>query len=237
MHRSGNQIRSRLYLELGLLKNRPQACSTTGMDATASAAEPSRRSCLRKQTSVLHKKRARNVSFRDSVKVRTIPSHREFDQTTWDSMWITSEVAHMERQRNRFEFWADGGDWRTAVEEDAMVPGLDGRLFHPATYARIQAYQTELYYDFTDNHPSEYARPRLPSYRKTLKRRRYLSTTGQPDKPVAANTEKFSPQYPREGGGEEEEDEEDEAAVGAGSTTNYPYCPYWKDTSTYKLLH
>lgn len=74
------------------------------------------------------------VQFLMSVAVKEIPSHRDYDKVDRRNLWNSKHVLEQNRQRNAFEFWADGMDWRNATEEEDMIRTRRGRLVHPATW-------------------------------------------------------------------------------------------------------
>ena len=225
MNRDQQQIRTRLLLQLGLIEGTPQASYRKinrklygHMEECHTSTPPSPRSCLRKQTSVLHRKRTKHVRFQEQVTVTAIPSHRDFDDETWFSIWNDPEFASSERARNRFEFWVDGGDWQHVAEEDVMIQ-YDGTLIHPATWVRLEPLlQEEAYYQYVtkDGQPERYVQRKLPSYRSGVKKRKNLL--------VGKKGRKSSDQFPVQHA----------VSKDVGSTSqDYPYLPHWKDTSSY----
>ena len=75
------------------------------------------------------------IRFRDTVCIVEIPSHRDMDPTTIESIWSSVDEVHENAQRNSMEYHADGRDWQQVKEEDEMIlDDLTGELVHPATW-------------------------------------------------------------------------------------------------------
>jgi len=186
MRRSERQIRKDFYHKLGLLGNKKRLDAGTTeskiipatelrvaitretrsniVTSTTSShhARPVRKTSSKKQEdkSVLHIKPRRSVSFCEYVKVDLIPSHREYDELTKDAIWNGSRIIRSEMKRNLYEMWAEGGDWRSAFEEDDMIRAPDGSLVHPATwtilmhtyyYASSSPAEQDAYYECSDS--------------------------------------------------------------------------------------
>lgn len=49
-------------------------------------------------------------------------------------MWVGDATLEYEKDRNTFEFNADGADWQNATEEEDFQEAPDGTLVHPATW-------------------------------------------------------------------------------------------------------
>ena len=61
-----------------------------------------------------------------------------------DRIWNSSSSINQNAARNRFEFLSDGGNWRTASEEDAFACLPSGDLVHPATWMRaVSVYKSQ----------------------------------------------------------------------------------------------
>ena len=76
------------------------------------------------------------VSFQQSVTVKEIPSRDDYGADVKDRIWNSTSSINRNAARNRFEFLADGGNWRTAAEEDTFAYLPSGELVHPATWTR-----------------------------------------------------------------------------------------------------
>ena len=76
------------------------------------------------------------VTFNTEVLVKEIPSHQDYCDELKDVIWNSTKAINMSAARNKFEFVADGGDWRTASEEDTFAYLPSGELVHPATWMR-----------------------------------------------------------------------------------------------------
>ena len=75
------------------------------------------------------------VQFQASVSVVEIPSHRDCDHETKHAMWTSLRDLRLNAERNKIEFYADGFDWRNAMEESGMIQcEATGEYMHPATY-------------------------------------------------------------------------------------------------------
>lgn len=79
------------------------------------------------------RERPSTIRFKDTVLVKEIPSHRDYDWETRQSIWMGSEEIASNAKRNRLEFMADSFNWRNAAEEKDMYK-WEGELLHPATY-------------------------------------------------------------------------------------------------------
>jgi hypothetical protein len=81
----------------------------------------------------------KKIHFFEKVSVVEIPSYRDLDQDTIDSIWTSVDQVYEEGERNTMEYIADGCDWRNAREEHQMVyDRVTGELYHPATWREIQ---------------------------------------------------------------------------------------------------
>ena len=219
LRRSQRQIRSTFYEKLGIIGSKPKQRSSP--DNSAASATNNRRqtseqtnigtaitsvpqhlvephhteprSCMKKARLVLHPKSKHNVTFCDYMHVHLIPTHRDYDPQTKAALWNSTRALKEDRKRNELEFWAEGGNWRAAVEEPDMVRMRDGSLIHPATWAYLQAFYqgyAGTYYEYSAEdekwdeeeeekmdeyayHAAEYegyfqTKP-LPSYRSNVK--------------------------------------------------------------------
>jgi len=79
-----------------------------------------------------------HVEFNETVAVLEIPSHRNYDRKTRQSMFNSIKQIRANASRNRREWNSDGRDWRKCKEEGDMVLLKGGELMHPATYRSIQ---------------------------------------------------------------------------------------------------
>ena len=163
LRRSQRQIRTNFYDKLGITGRKSKkrsspgiACATnksslasehTETDTSTSVphhlVEPSHeapKSCMKQVRPVLHPKPQHNVTFDNYMHVHLIPSHRNYNLQTKAVLWNSTRALKEERKRNELEFWAEGGNWRAAVEEPDMVRTRDGALIHPATWAYLQAF-------------------------------------------------------------------------------------------------
>ncbi|CAB9511063.1 expressed unknown protein [Seminavis robusta] len=77
------------------------------------------------------------VQFHTCVSVIEIPSHRDYDRASRRNIWNSPQVLEQNVQRNTYEYWAEGLDWRNATEEKDMIRTRKGRLVHPATWKLI----------------------------------------------------------------------------------------------------
>lgn len=100
------------------------------------ASPPPSPPCLRHKRSVLHTTPAkeRRVSWNQNVRLYRIPSHVDYSDEEWDGMWVDGGTLDYEKDRNTFEFTADGADWQNVTEEDDFQEAPDGALVHPATW-------------------------------------------------------------------------------------------------------
>lgn len=82
---------------------------------------------------------SRKVTFQETLQTVEIPSHRDMDAATIDSIWNSVDSVNSNMQRNSMEYYADGRDWQNITEEDGMVlDEVTGELIHPATYEDLQ---------------------------------------------------------------------------------------------------
>lgn len=79
------------------------------------------------------------VRFQETVDLVSIPSHRDMDSNTIDSIWTSIDDVQENLQRNSMEYHADGRDWQQATEEEDMIlDGATGEYVHPATWEDLQ---------------------------------------------------------------------------------------------------
>ena len=79
------------------------------------------------------------VRFQETVDLVAIPSHRDMDSNTIDSIWTSIDDVQVNLQRNSLEYHADGRDWKQATEEEDMVlDEVTGEYVHPATWEDLQ---------------------------------------------------------------------------------------------------
>ena len=129
--RDEEHIRAGLYLKLGLLKETP-----VNITFERSSKQPHHTSCFHKKTwSAIHATEVKSVTFFERVQVRTIPSHRDLDEETRNSLYGNPDHFEQELRRNKYEFWVDGGNWRHATEEEDFYEAEDGSLVHPASWS------------------------------------------------------------------------------------------------------
>ncbi|CAB9518035.1 expressed unknown protein [Seminavis robusta] len=143
---SKNDFRARYYSKLGIFPQPPLSSCTSSSSKSPvrllhrqSSSVLSTRSsppCLRHKRSVLHTTPAKDqrVSFHPEVKLYRIKHHEDYSDEEWDNMWVDADTLDYEKDRNSFEFHADGSDWRNATEEEHFQDGGDGSLIHPATW-------------------------------------------------------------------------------------------------------
>jgi hypothetical protein len=78
-----------------------------------------------------------HVSFKETVSVIEIPSHRDYNDDTHNSLWASVREIEQDAQRNMIEFHAEGYDWRNAVLEESMHLLPNGELVHPVTFTLL----------------------------------------------------------------------------------------------------
>ena len=121
---------------------RPSLLSSSSLSSSRSLPSPS---CLRHKRSVLHTTPAKRerVSFNQDVRLYRIKSHQDYSDEEWNNMWVDPDALDYAKDRNSYEYQADGADWQNATEEDAFMelPRADGttrtgasELVHPATW-------------------------------------------------------------------------------------------------------
>lgn len=81
----------------------------------------------------LARPRKKRVHFSGDVVIHWIPSHRDYSQKEYASMWSNPDEIAYNASRNRIEFRFEGWDWRAVLEETKLVRCADGELYHPVT--------------------------------------------------------------------------------------------------------
>uniref|UniRef100_A0A7S4V8R7 Uncharacterized protein n=1 Tax=Ditylum brightwellii TaxID=49249 RepID=A0A7S4V8R7_9STRA len=77
-------------------------------------------------------KKNRSIAFDDTVSVVPIPMRTEYSERVRGRLWSGRMEIHENAARNTVEFAAEGWDWRSATEDDAMfVCSASGDLIHP----------------------------------------------------------------------------------------------------------
>ena len=153
IHRNQHQIRAHFLNSLGIV--RAQASPTTvvlegdaSIDATNHTKDQQQQptqhenlkynAAVEAQHTTKDTSHSSHVSFCDTVEIRAIPSHRDYDAPTRCDLWNSvSAVAEIVR-RNTLEYTAEGWSFAGVLEEDAFVPLPSGELLHPATYQKQQ---------------------------------------------------------------------------------------------------
>lgn len=74
----------------------------------------------------------RRVHFAEEETVVTIPSHRDYTDEEYDSMWSNPDEIEENAYRNRLEYRYEG-HWKMVLEEDQLILCSDGQLYHPVT--------------------------------------------------------------------------------------------------------
>ena len=134
-HRDHNEVRSNFYQKLGLLsKSRPPTMPQRQPSFRRQSSSSSSSSSSLRNRKNRDPRQAGNVSFKQTVNVITIPSHRDYDMDTWLQLWDLAPIAKQNKRRSSMEFASDGNMWELATEEKDMLVGRDGSLLHPATY-------------------------------------------------------------------------------------------------------
>lgn len=125
VRRTQNQIRTKLLAKLGIF---PKKKRVTRVCTNEAATEKKLLSTM---------KARRRVSFNKKVSVVEIPSHRDYDDESHSSTWLSCGDIQSNAERNLREFAAEGWDWKNVVEETSMYRLTNGQLVHPATYYNL----------------------------------------------------------------------------------------------------
>jgi hypothetical protein len=140
--RSSNNFRVGYYSKLGIFPSQEaSSCASQQVQplipVSSSHQSPS---CLRHKRSVLHTTPAKRqgVTFHPEVRLYRIKHHQDYPDDEWNNMWVDADTRDYEKDRNVFEFQADGGAWRSAREEDEFQQAADGSLLHPATWTVLR---------------------------------------------------------------------------------------------------
>lgn len=134
-------FRASYYAKLGIFPQGSAAAPTTRQGSPPAVKAPPTRPtrsppCLRRKRSVLHTTPARDqrVSFHPEVRLYRIKHHEDYSDEEWNNCWVDSVTLDYEKDRNTFEFSADGADWENATEEENFMTAPDGSLIHPASW-------------------------------------------------------------------------------------------------------
>ena len=95
-----------------------------------------------KPTASASSSRRRLVSFRPSVQVRTIPSHREYSKDIRETLWNGTVAVSEIVRRNTREYTTEGWTMEGVLEEDNFVRLPSGDLVHPTTH-QFEQQQTQ----------------------------------------------------------------------------------------------
>jgi len=146
IHRDDQQIRAQFLQSLGITRTPMVSNAVTEVNTT----RPRHRrgnSLLSSDTTeaalkynyedifIVHKVA---VSFCETVAVREIPSHRDYEPADKAQLWNGAQALAATVQRNKLEFTAENYDFEQVLEEDAFVQMPTGELVHPATYQQDQ---------------------------------------------------------------------------------------------------
>jgi hypothetical protein len=130
--RSSN-FRAGYYSKLGIFPEQEAKQRQPLISISSSHQSPP---CLRHKRSVLHTTPAKRqrVTFHPEVRLYRIKHHQDYSDDEWNNMWVDADTRDYEKDRNVFEFQADGAAWRSAREEEDFQKAPDGSLHHPATW-------------------------------------------------------------------------------------------------------
>jgi hypothetical protein len=79
------------------------------------------------------------IQFYSKVQVVYIPSKDQYPESMKATMWSNSAEIRRNARRNTIEFAAEGWDWRTVCEDDAMYVSPDGQRIHPVHVRRYRS--------------------------------------------------------------------------------------------------
>lgn len=146
VHRDQHQIRKRLLNHLGITPSRTATgapsiskgtvLSTPKLSCTqgnCSSPEWQQEASSCSSSGCSDSQEERHVRFAPDFATREIPSHREYDEETRQSIWMGTREIERNARRNRLEYLADGFNYQKATEEKGMMR-INGELVHPATY-------------------------------------------------------------------------------------------------------
>ena len=91
----------------------------------------------------------RRIRFYNKVTVMLIPSRHLYPKSMRQNIWGTMREIQDNARRNAIEFAAEGWDWRTAVEDDAMYLTADGERIHPAHVVVVPAQQHDYHHHYS----------------------------------------------------------------------------------------
>jgi len=87
---------------------------------------------MKNQNKSTSRRRARSVSFDDTVKVHPIPKHSEYSNRIRDQLWTDPSIQQHNVARNCMEFAAEGWNWQQVEEEMVVCP--NGEKVHPVHF-------------------------------------------------------------------------------------------------------